>query len=106
LKNLDGNEVFSPSQGKKMVLQEDHFSEIKPSTVTRIFAYPKGLSRLFEPRPAAAILGKLSVTPFASSAVTFWLPKSAYRRKEMARAFEQIAFLFRNAPAESGWIER
>ena len=25
-----------------------------------------------------------------------------HRRKEMARAFEQIAFLFRNAPAESG----
>jgi hypothetical protein len=74
----------------------------KPGTKTRIFAHPKGLSRLFEPRPAAAILRKLSVTPFASSAVTFWLPKSAYRRKEMARAFEQIAFLFRNAPAKSG----
>ena len=54
-----------------MVLQEDHFSETKPSTVTRIFAHPKGFSRLFEPRPAAAILGKLSVTPFALSAVSF-----------------------------------
>jgi hypothetical protein len=38
------------------------------------------------------------------SAVTFWLPKSANRREEMARAFEQIAFLFRNAPAESGLL--
>jgi hypothetical protein len=36
------------------------------------------------------------------SAVTFWLPKSAERREEMAKAFEQIAFLFRSAPAETG----
>lgn len=32
------------------------------------------------------------------SAVTFWLPKSAERREEMAKAFEQIAGLFRTAP--------
>lgn len=33
------------------------------------------------------------------SAVTFWLPKSAPRREEMAQAFERIAEIFRNAPA-------
>lgn len=32
------------------------------------------------------------------SAITFWLPKSAHRREEMARAFERIAAIFRNAP--------
>lgn len=32
------------------------------------------------------------------SAVTFWLPKSAHRREEMAQAFEQIAEIFRDAP--------
>lgn len=32
------------------------------------------------------------------SAVTFWLPKSQSRREEMAKAFEQIAELFRTAP--------
>lgn len=36
------------------------------------------------------------------SAVTFWLPKSAHRRDEMARAFEEIARIFREAPAETG----
>jgi hypothetical protein len=36
------------------------------------------------------------------SAVTFWLPKSAHRREEMAKAFEEIAAVFRNAPAETG----
>lgn len=36
------------------------------------------------------------------SAVTFWLPKSQQRREEMARAFEEIASIFRNAPAETG----
>ena len=35
------------------------------------------------------------------SAVTFWLPKSYWRREAMAKAFEQIAEIFRNAP-ESG----
>lgn len=30
--------------------------------------------------------------------VTFWLPKSAHRREEMAQAFEKIASIFRNAP--------
>ncbi len=35
------------------------------------------------------------------SAVTFWLPKSAARREEMAKAFERIAKIFRTAP-ESG----
>lgn len=32
------------------------------------------------------------------SGVTFWLPKSAHRREEMAQAFEEIARIFRNAP--------
>jgi hypothetical protein len=36
------------------------------------------------------------------SAVTFWLPKSAARREEMALAFEKIAAVFRNAPPASG----
>jgi hypothetical protein len=36
------------------------------------------------------------------SAVTFWLPKSPDRREAMARAFEEMARLYRDAPAESG----
>lgn len=36
------------------------------------------------------------------SAVTFWLPKSAHRRWQMAVAFERIAEIFRNAPAGTG----
>lgn len=32
------------------------------------------------------------------SAVTFWLPKSASRREEIAKAFEEIARIFREAP--------
>ena len=36
------------------------------------------------------------------SAVTFWLPKSQARREEMARAFEKMAKIFRNAPPETG----
>jgi len=36
------------------------------------------------------------------SAVTFWLPKSQERREEMAKAFEEIAELFRTAPPETG----
>lgn len=36
------------------------------------------------------------------SAVTFWLPKSQERREEMAKAFEEIANVFRNAPPETG----
>lgn len=36
------------------------------------------------------------------SAVTFWLPRSHQRRMEMAMAFEEIASIFRNAPAETG----
>ena len=32
------------------------------------------------------------------SGVTFWLPKSAHRREEMAQAFERIAAIFRTAP--------
>lgn len=32
------------------------------------------------------------------SAVTFWLPRSATRREEMAKAFEEIAAIFRSAP--------
>lgn len=36
------------------------------------------------------------------SAVTFWLPKSPERREEMAKAFEEIAKVFRTAPPETG----
>ena len=36
------------------------------------------------------------------SAVTFWIPKSKDRREEMAKAFEQIATIFREAPPETG----
>jgi hypothetical protein len=36
------------------------------------------------------------------SAVTFWIPKSKERREEMAKAFEEIANVFRNAPPETG----
>lgn len=36
------------------------------------------------------------------SAVTFWLPKSQERREAMACAFEEIARVFREAPAETG----
>lgn len=36
------------------------------------------------------------------SAVTFWLPKSASRREEMAQAFERIAAIFREAPSSTG----
>lgn len=36
------------------------------------------------------------------SAVTFWLPKSSERRAAMAQAFEEIASIFRNAPADTG----
>ena len=36
------------------------------------------------------------------SAITFWLPKSAHRREEMATAFEEIARIFREAPAGTG----
>ena len=38
----------------------------------------------------------------ARSAITFWLPKSQVRREAMARAFEQIAVVFRNAPGGTG----
>lgn len=36
------------------------------------------------------------------SAITFWLPKSAHRREAMAKAFEEIAEIFRTAPPETG----
>jgi len=36
------------------------------------------------------------------SAVTFWLPKSAARREQLARAFEQMAMEVRIARAETG----
>lgn len=36
------------------------------------------------------------------SAITFWLPKSPGRREEMARAFEELAKIFRSAPRETG----
>lgn len=36
------------------------------------------------------------------SAITFWLPKSAERREDMAKAFEQLAHIYRTAPPETG----
>lgn len=36
------------------------------------------------------------------SAITFWLPKSQSRRESMAKAFEEIATVFRNAPPDTG----
>lgn len=36
------------------------------------------------------------------SAVTFWLPKSKERREQMAKAFDDIAHIFRTAPSETG----
>lgn len=36
------------------------------------------------------------------SAVTFWLPKSAHRREELAMAFEEMAFRVRTAKPETG----
>ena len=36
------------------------------------------------------------------SAVTFWLPRSPSRREEIAQAFERMASIFRDAPADSG----
>ena len=36
------------------------------------------------------------------SAITFWLPKSQHRREEMAKAFEEIARVFREAKPETG----
>lgn len=36
------------------------------------------------------------------SAITFWLPKSAQRREEMAKAFERIADIFRRAAPDTG----
>lgn len=36
------------------------------------------------------------------SAVTFWLPKSAHRREELAATFEEMAMLVRDAPLETG----
>lgn len=36
------------------------------------------------------------------SAITFWLPKSPSRREEMAKAFEEIAKIFRNSPRNTG----
>jgi hypothetical protein len=36
------------------------------------------------------------------SAVTFWLPKSADRREELAQAFERAARHVRHAPPETG----
>jgi hypothetical protein len=36
------------------------------------------------------------------SAVTFWLPKSKGRRESLARTFEEMAKLVREAPSETG----
>lgn len=35
-------------------------------------------------------------------ALTFWLPRSTERRESMAKAFERMAEIFRNATAETG----
>jgi hypothetical protein len=37
------------------------------------------------------------------SAVTFWLPRSAERREDVAKAFEEIARIFREAPPDTGF---
>lgn len=36
------------------------------------------------------------------SAVTFWLPKSPERREAMAKAFEEMARIFRASPPDMG----
>lgn len=36
------------------------------------------------------------------SGITFWLPKSAVRREELASAFEHMAFCVRQARPETG----
>jgi len=36
------------------------------------------------------------------SAVTFWLPKSAERREQLAKAFEEMALRVRDARPETG----
>jgi hypothetical protein len=36
------------------------------------------------------------------SAVTFWLPKSPYRRDQLAETFRRMADLVQSAPAETG----
>lgn len=36
------------------------------------------------------------------SAVTFWLPRSLARRESLARSFEQLAKLVREAPRSTG----
>jgi len=36
------------------------------------------------------------------TAITFWLPKSSTRREDMAKAFEEIAEIFRTAPPDTG----
>lgn len=36
------------------------------------------------------------------SAITFWLPKSSARREDMAKAFEEIARIFRESPSGTG----
>lgn len=36
------------------------------------------------------------------SAVTFWLPKSRAQREKIATALEELASIFRTAPAECG----
>lgn len=37
--------------------------------------------------------------PDDQSGITFWLPKSAERREQMAKAFEEIARIYRESPA-------
>lgn len=39
------------------------------------------------------------------SAVTFWLPRSQARREKIAKAFEELAHIFRNAPPDAGLDE-
>ncbi|AQW28832.1 hypothetical protein ACKZDW_09125 [Ralstonia syzygii subsp. celebesensis] len=36
------------------------------------------------------------------SAVTFWLPRSPYRREQLAQTFERMAEVVRESPPETG----
>lgn len=36
------------------------------------------------------------------SAVTFWLPRSTCNREEVAKGFEELARIFREAPPDTG----
>lgn len=42
------------------------------------------------------------ITDDDRSAITFWLPQSPERREHLASTFEAMAYLVRQAPAETG----